>query len=254
MAIDLEKGGKGSLKEIVSVVRTFAKFRPFTIQLEDGTRRSFDSLLFANIAEPGSSAAPRTRPALDAPRPLRGRDHPDRHADPERRPQSCHTRPGPLRRSHPRWGAGVSMFQAWCGRVLAADVERLRPGRSGVERARPRAARHREHHQRAAHAARQRRDPRPVRHGRPLIRWPLHAAVRRAVRRPGRERRAGRVLPTPSSSPDCRTGAEAGTASGCIVEVSSVPVAKGEVDLGDGLPKPLVAGVPAVPFALELAA
>ena len=51
MAIDLEKGGKGSLKEIVSVIRTFAKFRPFTIQLEDGTRRSFDSLLFANIAE-----------------------------------------------------------------------------------------------------------------------------------------------------------------------------------------------------------
>ena len=27
VAIDLEKGGKGSLKEIVSVVRTFAKFR-----------------------------------------------------------------------------------------------------------------------------------------------------------------------------------------------------------------------------------
>jgi diacylglycerol kinase (ATP) len=50
-AIDLEKVGKGSLKEIVSVVRTFAKFQPFTIQLEDGTRRSFDSLLFANIAE-----------------------------------------------------------------------------------------------------------------------------------------------------------------------------------------------------------
>ena len=35
----------------MSVVRTFAKFRPFTIQLEDGIRRSFDSLLFANIAE-----------------------------------------------------------------------------------------------------------------------------------------------------------------------------------------------------------
>ena len=51
MAIDLAKGGKGSSKEIVSVVRTFAKFRPFTTQLEDGTRRSFDSLLFANIAE-----------------------------------------------------------------------------------------------------------------------------------------------------------------------------------------------------------
>jgi hypothetical protein len=51
VAIDLEKGGKGSFKEIVSVVRTFAKFRPFTIQLEGGGRRRFDSLLFANIAE-----------------------------------------------------------------------------------------------------------------------------------------------------------------------------------------------------------
>jgi diacylglycerol kinase (ATP) len=51
VAIDLEKGGKGSFKEIVSVVRTFAKFRPFTIQLEGGGRRKFDSLLFANIAE-----------------------------------------------------------------------------------------------------------------------------------------------------------------------------------------------------------
>jgi diacylglycerol kinase (ATP) len=51
VAIDLEKGGKGSFWEIVSVVRTFARFRPFTIQLEDGSRRSLDSLLFANIAE-----------------------------------------------------------------------------------------------------------------------------------------------------------------------------------------------------------
>jgi diacylglycerol kinase (ATP) len=51
VAIDLEKGGKGSLKEIVSVVRTFARFRPFAIELEDGERRQFDSLLFANITE-----------------------------------------------------------------------------------------------------------------------------------------------------------------------------------------------------------
>ena len=51
VAIDLEKGGKGSFKEIVSVIRTFSQFRPFTIESEDGTRRSFDSLLFANIAE-----------------------------------------------------------------------------------------------------------------------------------------------------------------------------------------------------------
>ena len=49
VAIDLEKGGKGSVREIVSVVRTFAKFRPFAIDLEDGTRARLDSLLFANI-------------------------------------------------------------------------------------------------------------------------------------------------------------------------------------------------------------
>jgi len=51
VAIDLEKGGKGSVREIGSVVRTFARFRPFTIELPDGAQRSFDSLLFANIAQ-----------------------------------------------------------------------------------------------------------------------------------------------------------------------------------------------------------
>ena len=51
VAIDLEKGGKGSFKEIVSVVRTFARFRPFTIDVLPGGRRSLDSLLFANIDE-----------------------------------------------------------------------------------------------------------------------------------------------------------------------------------------------------------
>jgi diacylglycerol kinase family enzyme len=51
VAVDLEKGSKGSLREIVSVVRTFSRFRPFAIRLEDGTRRTFDSLLFANIAQ-----------------------------------------------------------------------------------------------------------------------------------------------------------------------------------------------------------
>lgn len=49
VAIDLEKGGKGSFIEIVSVVRTFSRFRPFPIELEDGTRKRFDSLVFANI-------------------------------------------------------------------------------------------------------------------------------------------------------------------------------------------------------------
>ena len=51
VAIDLEKGGKGSFKEIVSVVRTFAKFRPFTIDVDPGGLRNLDSLLFANIDE-----------------------------------------------------------------------------------------------------------------------------------------------------------------------------------------------------------
>jgi diacylglycerol kinase (ATP) len=51
VAIDLEKGGKGSFKEIVSVVRTFARFRPFTIDVEPGGRQRLDSLLFANIGE-----------------------------------------------------------------------------------------------------------------------------------------------------------------------------------------------------------
>jgi diacylglycerol kinase (ATP) len=51
VAIDLEKGGKGSFKEVLSVVRTFAKFRPFTIDVQPGGRRSVDSLVFANIAE-----------------------------------------------------------------------------------------------------------------------------------------------------------------------------------------------------------
>lgn len=49
VAIDLEKGSKGSLKEIVSVVRTFARFRPFALDLADGGRVRLDSLVFANI-------------------------------------------------------------------------------------------------------------------------------------------------------------------------------------------------------------
>jgi diacylglycerol kinase (ATP) len=51
VAVDLEKGGKGSWKEIMSVVRAFSRFRPFPIRLEDGRRRRIDSLVFANIAE-----------------------------------------------------------------------------------------------------------------------------------------------------------------------------------------------------------
>lgn len=51
VAVDLEKGGKGSWREIVSVVRAFSRFRPFPIRLEDGRRRTIDSLLFANISQ-----------------------------------------------------------------------------------------------------------------------------------------------------------------------------------------------------------
>jgi diacylglycerol kinase family enzyme len=51
VAIDLEKGSKGALKEMFSVVRTFSKFKPFEIRQTDGRRRKFDSLVFANIPE-----------------------------------------------------------------------------------------------------------------------------------------------------------------------------------------------------------
>ena len=51
VAVDLEKGGKGSWREIVSVVRAFSRFRPFPIRLENGRRRNIDSLVFANISE-----------------------------------------------------------------------------------------------------------------------------------------------------------------------------------------------------------
>ncbi|APU17732.1 MULTISPECIES: diacylglycerol/lipid kinase family protein [Actinoalloteichus] len=51
VAVDLEKGGKGSFREIVTAVRTFTRFRPFTIVRPDGTRHRFDSLVFANIPE-----------------------------------------------------------------------------------------------------------------------------------------------------------------------------------------------------------
>ncbi|MDT0193834.1 diacylglycerol kinase family protein [Arthrobacter sp. AB6] len=49
MAIDLEKGSKGALKELFSVMRTFSKFKPFEIRQSGGGRRKFDSLVFANI-------------------------------------------------------------------------------------------------------------------------------------------------------------------------------------------------------------
>ncbi|MBT2567132.1 diacylglycerol kinase [Arthrobacter sp. ISL-85] len=51
MAIGLEKGSKGALKETFSVVRTFSKFKPFEIVPTGGKRQKFDSLVLANIAQ-----------------------------------------------------------------------------------------------------------------------------------------------------------------------------------------------------------
>lgn len=50
VALELEKGGKGSIKEVISTIRTFSKFRPFQIETDDG-QESFDSVIFANIRE-----------------------------------------------------------------------------------------------------------------------------------------------------------------------------------------------------------
>ncbi|MCX2748898.1 diacylglycerol kinase family protein [Arthrobacter sp. MI7-26] len=51
VAMDLEKGGKGALKEMVSVMRSFSKFEPFEIRQADGGHRTLDSLVLANIPE-----------------------------------------------------------------------------------------------------------------------------------------------------------------------------------------------------------
>jgi diacylglycerol kinase (ATP) len=50
VALELEEGGKGSLREVISTIRTFARFRPFAIETDHG-RETFDSLILANIAE-----------------------------------------------------------------------------------------------------------------------------------------------------------------------------------------------------------
>ena len=49
VALDLEHGGKGSLREVSAAARAFARFRPFEIERPDGTRGRFDSIIFANI-------------------------------------------------------------------------------------------------------------------------------------------------------------------------------------------------------------
>jgi diacylglycerol kinase family enzyme len=50
VALELETGGKGSIREVISTIRSFARFRPFRIETDSG-RESFDSVIFANIRE-----------------------------------------------------------------------------------------------------------------------------------------------------------------------------------------------------------
>jgi diacylglycerol kinase (ATP) len=50
VALELEEGGKGSFREIISTIRSFSRFRPFEIETDAGRER-FDSVIFANIRE-----------------------------------------------------------------------------------------------------------------------------------------------------------------------------------------------------------
>jgi diacylglycerol kinase family enzyme len=50
VALDLEEGGKGSIREVISTIRSFSRFRPFEIETSSGAER-FDSVIFANISE-----------------------------------------------------------------------------------------------------------------------------------------------------------------------------------------------------------
>nr|WP_296070744.1 hypothetical protein [uncultured Actinoplanes sp.] len=47
VALELEAGGKGSIREVISTIRTFSRFRPFQIETDAGTE-SFDSVIFAS--------------------------------------------------------------------------------------------------------------------------------------------------------------------------------------------------------------
>jgi diacylglycerol kinase (ATP) len=49
VAVDLQKSGKGSPRDLVTTVRAFAQFCPFEIERPDRTRERFDSIVFANI-------------------------------------------------------------------------------------------------------------------------------------------------------------------------------------------------------------
>jgi diacylglycerol kinase (ATP) len=51
VALELERRGKGSLREIVTTIRAFSRFHPFAIDVEGEGPRRFDSLILANTTE-----------------------------------------------------------------------------------------------------------------------------------------------------------------------------------------------------------
>jgi len=51
VAVELEKGSKGSFRELLTVARSFNRFRPLRIELQDGKRVPIDSLVFSNIPQ-----------------------------------------------------------------------------------------------------------------------------------------------------------------------------------------------------------
>ncbi len=51
VALSLDEGKKGSLRELATSIKAFALSRPFEIDDDKGRRRSLDSLVLANIAE-----------------------------------------------------------------------------------------------------------------------------------------------------------------------------------------------------------
>ncbi|MET0189150.1 MAG: diacylglycerol kinase family protein [Pseudonocardia sediminis] len=51
VALEIEEGGKGTIREVVSTIRSFWAFSPFRLQFTDGNVRRVDNLLLANIPE-----------------------------------------------------------------------------------------------------------------------------------------------------------------------------------------------------------
>ncbi|MBM6622285.1 diacylglycerol kinase [Micrococcaceae bacterium RIT802] len=50
MGRGIERAGKGGVRELLGVVRTLPRLRPFEIERADGARARFDSLILANVA------------------------------------------------------------------------------------------------------------------------------------------------------------------------------------------------------------